>query len=216
MVFPYHWRNQCRRFSQYRPSISPLWDRHSTVIYYKRYPDDPWLFRYSVAILWILDTLHVAISTHALYFYMIESFRNYLPLFGIIWSFRLQLLLNVPYTPLEYGNLVINLIWSCHGLFFFDISTISTSIYTVFSTFAGADFFIAVIMCYYLHKGKSMTGFSGTIKIIIGLMRLVVISGLATSACSLSTLVAYIAWPSTLIYLAVGGILPKRSILTLC
>ncbi len=93
-----------------------------TVIYYKQYPNDPWLFRYSVreiirfdgifltnkqvAILWcayrklykitswiltstiisrILDTLHVAISTHALYFYMIESFGNYLPLFGIIW-----------------------------------------------------------------------------------------------------------------------------------
>ncbi|KAK0220658.1 hypothetical protein IW262DRAFT_1386051 [Armillaria fumosa] len=92
---------------------------------------------------------------------------------------------------------------------FFNISTISTSIYTVFSTFAGADFFIAIIMRYYLHKGKSMTGFSGRIKIIVGLMWLVVISGLVTSACLLSTLVAYIAWPSTLIYLAVGGILLK-------
>ncbi|KAK0207371.1 hypothetical protein IW262DRAFT_1536519 [Armillaria fumosa] len=228
-----------------------------TVIYYKRYPDDPWLFRYSVATLWILDTLHVAISTHALYFYMIESFGNYLPLFGIIWSFPLQLLVNMlivvgvqalyavriwklgrkfdmglPWfiflavaaslgtgiyviydtygsrlvtTPVPHSKFVTRYTISS----FFDLSTISTSIYIVFSTLAAADFFIATTMCYYLHKGRSMTGFSGTLKIIVGLMRLVVISGLATSACSLFTLVAYIAWPNSLIFLAIDFILPK-------
>ncbi|PBK91922.1 hypothetical protein ARMGADRAFT_192839 [Armillaria gallica] len=210
-----------------------------TVIYYKRYPNDPWLFRYSVAILWILDTLHVAISTHALYFYMIESFGNYLPLFGIIWSFPLQLLVNMLIVVgvqalyavriwklgLKFDMVLpwliflavaasfgtgIYVIYDTYTLSsFFDIPTISTSIYIVFSTLAGADFFIAATMCYYLHKGRSMTGFAGTLKIIIGLMRLVVISGLATSACSLFTLVAYIAWPNSLIFLAVDFILPK-------
>ncbi|KAK0184958.1 hypothetical protein F5146DRAFT_1072814 [Armillaria mellea] len=210
-----------------------------TAIYYKRFPDDPWLFRYSVSILWILDTLHVAISTHALYFYLIESFGNYLPLFGIIWSFPLQLLVNMlivvgvqalyavriwklglkldmvlPWliflavaASLGTGIYVIYDTYTLSS--FFDIPTISTSIYIVFSTLAGADFFIATTMCYYLHKGRSMTGFSGTLKIIVGLMRLVVISGLATSACSLFTLVAYIAWPDSLIFLAVDFILPK-------
>ncbi|PBK91967.1 hypothetical protein ARMGADRAFT_1166122 [Armillaria gallica] len=210
-----------------------------TVIYYKQYPNDLWLFRYSVAILWILDTLHVAISTHALYFYMIESFGNYLPLFGIIWSFPLQLLVNMlivvgvqalyavriwklglkfdmvlPWliflaVAASFGTGVY-VIYDTYTLSsFFDIPTISTSIYIVFSTLAGADFFIAATMCYYLHKGRSMTGFSGTLKIIVGLMRLVVISGLATSACSLFTLVAYIAWPNSLIFIAVDFILPK-------
>ncbi|KAK0203244.1 hypothetical protein DFS33DRAFT_1385590 [Desarmillaria ectypa] len=67
-----------------------------TVVYYKLNPNDPWIFRYSVALLWILDTLHVALSTHALYFYLIELFGNYIALLSkIVWSFPLQLLINI-------------------------------------------------------------------------------------------------------------------------
>ncbi|KAK0203254.1 hypothetical protein DFS33DRAFT_1346234 [Desarmillaria ectypa] len=210
-----------------------------TVIYYKQYPNDSWLFLCAVAILWILDTLHVAISTHALYFYLVESFGNYLPLFGIVWSFPLQLLVNMLivvgvqalyavriwkfgrnfHTVLPWFIFLVVAASLATGIYviydtytissFFDIPTISTSIYVVFSTLAGADFFIAAAMCYYLNKGTSTTSFSSTTKIIIGLMRLVMISGLATSACSLFTLVAYIAWPDTLIFIAVDFILPK-------
>ncbi|KAK0457281.1 uncharacterized protein EV420DRAFT_1689898 [Desarmillaria tabescens] len=188
-----------------------------TVIYYKQNLNDPWLFRYAIVLLWILDTLHVALSTHALYFYLIESFGRYPSLFTIIWSFPLQLLVNMliifgvqvcvtfgllsdnqkdsglrttDYTPSEYGN-AATFIRSFHGSFsvltfyiqfvpvaillgaglyviydtytlssFVDISTIKVSIYTVFSTVAGADFIIAGVMCFYLHKGRSMTRFS--------------------------------------------------------
>ncbi|PBK66684.1 hypothetical protein ARMSODRAFT_959823 [Armillaria solidipes] len=210
-----------------------------TVIYYKQYPNDPWLFRYSVAVLWILDTLHIAISTHALYFYLVESFGNYLHQFEIIWSFPLQLLVNMLIVVgvqalyavriWKFGrNFHAVLPWFIFlavaasfatGIYviydtytlssFFDLPTISTSIYVVFSTLAGADFCIAATMCFYLHKGTTMTGFSSTIKIVVGLMRLVVISGLATSACSLFTLIVYIAWPNSLIFIAVDFILPK-------
>ncbi|KAK0457336.1 uncharacterized protein EV420DRAFT_521262 [Desarmillaria tabescens] len=92
---------------------------------------------------------------------------------------------------------------------FMDVSTIRASIYTDFSTIAGADFVIAGAMCYYLHKSRSMTSFSSTTQTLIRLMRLVVVSGLATSACSLLTLVSYIAWPDTLIFVAIDFILPK-------
>ncbi|KAK0216614.1 hypothetical protein EDD85DRAFT_431864 [Armillaria nabsnona] len=64
-------------------------------------------------------------------------------------------------------------------------------------------------MCYYLDKGTSMTSFSNTTKIIVGLMRLAVISGLATSVCSLLTLVSFVVWPKTLIFIAIHFILPK-------
>ncbi|KAK0243660.1 hypothetical protein EDD85DRAFT_944989 [Armillaria nabsnona] len=47
-----------------------------TVIYYKKYPDDWWIYRYSVALLWVLDALHVALSTHALYVYLIDMFGD--------------------------------------------------------------------------------------------------------------------------------------------
>ncbi|KAK0220653.1 hypothetical protein IW262DRAFT_1297704 [Armillaria fumosa] len=55
-----------------------------------------------VAVLWILDTLHVILTTHALYFYMVESFGDYSALFSIICliqltgrSFPLQLLVGM-------------------------------------------------------------------------------------------------------------------------
>ncbi|PBK66732.1 hypothetical protein ARMSODRAFT_1021166 [Armillaria solidipes] len=220
-----------------------------TVIYYKQYPNDPWIFRYAVAVLWILDTLHIVLSTHALYYYMVESFGDYPALFSIIWyahlasviafgliqftgrSFPLQLLvgmlivvgvqalyavriwklgrsihmvipwfiflavaaslgeisfvimsedLNATSKAPEF-RMLLDAIYDTYTLSSpFGIPTISTSIYVVFSTLGGADFCIAATMCYYLDKGTSMTSFSGTTKVIVGLMRLAVISGLAT------------------------------------
>ncbi|SJL15369.1 uncharacterized protein ARMOST_18862 [Armillaria ostoyae] len=67
-----------------------------TVIYYKKYPHDWWLFRYSVALLWVLDALHVALSTHALYFYLVGMFGDLAgALVHSVWSFKMQLDVNV-------------------------------------------------------------------------------------------------------------------------
>ncbi|KAK0484097.1 hypothetical protein EDD18DRAFT_1112149 [Armillaria luteobubalina] len=46
------------------------------VIYYKKYPNDMSFYRYSVALLWVLDALHVAFTTHALYLYLIDMFGD--------------------------------------------------------------------------------------------------------------------------------------------
>ncbi|KAK0471868.1 hypothetical protein IW261DRAFT_1571542 [Armillaria novae-zelandiae] len=105
-----------------------------SVMYYKRYPKDWWLYRCSVALLWVLDTLHVILSTHTLYFYLIEMF----------------------------GDLSGALVHDVCSAFF-----------------------------------------------ILNLMRLVLVSGLATSTCSLLTLISYIAWPESLIFLGIVFILPK-------
>ncbi|KAG7443418.1 uncharacterized protein BT62DRAFT_935034 [Guyanagaster necrorhizus] len=209
-------------------------------IYYKINPNDPCIFRYTVAILWIFDTLHVALSTHALYFYLIESFGNYLTIFGrIVWSFPLQLLLNMMIIPGVQALYAVRIwklgrhfhvvlphfifvavaatfgagIWIMYDTYklksFLDIATIRVSIYMNFSTISAADFIIAGAMCFYLQKGRSMTSFSSTAKLILRLMRLVVISGVATSLCSLFTLIAYVAWPNTLVFVAINFILPR-------
>jgi hypothetical protein len=90
------------------------------------------------------------------------------------------------------------------------VSTITVrSIYALFSTIAAADFIIAFMMCYYLHKSRGDRMFSSTSAIVLRLMRLVLVSGLATSACSLLALIAYIVWPKALIFLGIDFILPK-------
>ncbi|KAK0430959.1 hypothetical protein EV421DRAFT_1912321 [Armillaria borealis] len=66
-----------------------------TVIYYKKFPGDWWVYRYSVASLWILDALHVALSTHALYHYLINLFGNFVAIYNIVWSLKISILINV-------------------------------------------------------------------------------------------------------------------------
>ncbi|PBK87436.1 hypothetical protein ARMGADRAFT_454978 [Armillaria gallica] len=59
--------------------------------YYKKYPDDWWIFRYSVGILWIFDAFHVVLSIHMIYHYLIDLFGDYDGLYHIVWSFKIQL-----------------------------------------------------------------------------------------------------------------------------
>ncbi|KAK0219305.1 hypothetical protein EDD85DRAFT_961263 [Armillaria nabsnona] len=48
------------------------------------------IYRYSVAILWFRDVLHVAFNTHASYYYLVDLFGNYLALPHIVWSFKVS------------------------------------------------------------------------------------------------------------------------------
>ncbi|KAK0437083.1 uncharacterized protein EV420DRAFT_1652212 [Desarmillaria tabescens] len=237
------------------------------VIYYKKFPNDAWYYRYSVAALWILDLLHVALNTHAIYFYLIDSFGNYLALDHVIWSFKLQILINViivvgvqaltlrSTTVEKFSDTIFTV--SYLGLlcwlllvaaviflltFVLDISvdmffkatgigesshstvmtydaytlshvsllpTISKTVDGTFATTTSVDFIISGAMFYYLHKSTTITKFESTISLILSLMRVVVISGLVTSTCSLLALMTFIAFPNTLIFFAIGFILPK-------
>ncbi|KAK0243634.1 hypothetical protein EDD85DRAFT_167368 [Armillaria nabsnona] len=87
--------------------------------------------------------------------------------------------------------------------------TLQTSIYAVFSTVAATDFVIALMMCYYLHKSRVAMNISTMACRVLNLMRLVIVSGLTTSTCSLLTLISYVAWPESLIFLGIVFILPK-------
>ncbi|KAK0221340.1 hypothetical protein IW262DRAFT_892720 [Armillaria fumosa] len=92
---------------------------------------------------------------------------------------------------------------------FGDISGAKTAIYIVFSMFSMTDIVIALMMNYYLQKSRAATIVSTTASRLLGLMRIVLMSGLATSACSLFTLIAYVAWPKTLIFLGIHFLVPK-------
>ncbi|SJL15365.1 uncharacterized protein ARMOST_18858 [Armillaria ostoyae] len=258
------------------------------LIYYKKYSNDWWLYRYSVALLWVLDALHVALGTHALYFYLIDMFGNAT---GALekneWSMNLQLSLNdviIVYVQGLYairlwklgrhfhkflpwfvflavaaslGNIIalilsISLILSRLGSATFmiyeiyiignliSVSTITVrSIYALFSTIAVADFIIAFMMCYYLHKSRGDKLFSSspsnatsssirvsyevktsvlvwpTLLLIEATVH-VLCSLLSRSAVSQPTQMAeshetlqYIVWPKSLIFLGIDFILPK-------
>ncbi|KAK0187539.1 hypothetical protein F5146DRAFT_1140956 [Armillaria mellea] len=211
-----------------------------TMIYYKKYPRDWWVYRYSVAVLWILDALHVALTTHALYFYLVDMSGDLMgALVHSVWSFKVQLDTNVVIVVYVQGLYAIRLwklgrhfhkflpwlvflavaaslgagVFVIYDIFmtrnFSVVTAIKASIYTVFATVAATDFVIALMMCYYLHKSRAVTKFSSTASLLLNLMRLIIVSGLATSACSMLTLIAFIVWPNTLIFIGIDFVLPK-------
>ncbi|KAK0243656.1 hypothetical protein EDD85DRAFT_168243 [Armillaria nabsnona] len=211
------------------------------LIYYKRYPNDWSLYLYSVALFWVLDSVHFALGIHALYYYLIDMYGNLLGalLDNAIWSLRLQLLLKVWIIVFVQGVYAIRL-WKLGRHFhkilpwfvFFtvavsfgagilmsyetyipqnvvSISTIGISIYIFYSVAIMTDFIIALMMCYYLHKSRAIIHLPFTAHKLLGLMRLALVSGLATSACSLFAVFTYFAWSDTLIFVAIDFILPK-------
>ncbi|PBK59114.1 hypothetical protein ARMSODRAFT_1027689 [Armillaria solidipes] len=209
------------------------------LIYYKRYPNDWSLYRHSVTLFWVLETVHIALGTHALYHYLIDmNLRGALEA-DIIWSFRLQLVIKVWTIVFVQGLYAIRL-WKLGRhfhkivpLFVFivvgasvgagiflsydlyvppnlaSIFIINRSIYTFFSIIIMADITIAFMMCYYLYKSRAAMHFSSMAGLLLGLMQLVLISGLATSVPSLVSVFTYIAWPKTLIFVAIDFIIPK-------
>ncbi|KAK0200656.1 hypothetical protein DFS33DRAFT_1277034 [Desarmillaria ectypa] len=205
------------------------------VIYYKKFPNDTWYYRYSVAALWILDVLHVALNTHAIYFYLIDSFGNYLSLDRVVWSFKalsfLQILINViivvgvqalyavrlwksssvisprdstkqmasplvghhfhRFVPwfVSYENMTV-MTYDAYTLshvsrlpsisYFMHSDSYQKTVEGTFATTTSVDFIISGAMFYYLHRSTTITKFKSTITLILSLMRVVVISGLAT------------------------------------
>ncbi|EGN94815.1 hypothetical protein SERLA73DRAFT_143687 [Serpula lacrymans var. lacrymans S7.3] len=209
-----------------------------TYIYYCRYPKDWYIHKISIGILWALDAVHLALTVDAVYQYLINGFGNVLALLVIVWSFKLQIAVNIVII-LFVQSLYAMRIWKLgrghrHTLLpclvtfvvvagyvvgillvietfrmttWAELDTISWAIYASFATSTGVDFVIAAVMCYYLHKSKS--GFTGSENIINRLMQYTLSSGLVTSACSMSALIAYALMPTNLIFLAIEFSLTK-------
>ncbi|PBK63010.1 hypothetical protein ARMSODRAFT_1024307 [Armillaria solidipes] len=157
------------------------------VLYYKRYPNDWWVYQYSVALLWVLDALHVAFSTHALYYYMITMFGNFNGLDRILWSMKLQwclIIFLVVYVQWLYAIRIWKFTRHFYKIlpsfvFLAVVSSTGTTIYAAYeihllpnllalvvipksfylfiSTVTAADIVIAIMTCYYLHKSRTET-----------------------------------------------------------
>jgi len=64
-------------------------------LYFQNYRNDWRLQKISVALLWVLDTLHLSLTIAAVYHYLIDSFGSLAALQLVTWSFKLQIAVNV-------------------------------------------------------------------------------------------------------------------------
>ncbi|KDR70423.1 hypothetical protein GALMADRAFT_254862 [Galerina marginata CBS 339.88] len=208
-----------------------------TYIYYVHYPND-WRFqKIFVGILLVLDAVHLAITTHAIYAYTILDFGNLAKLTHVIWSFKLETALNVliitivqslyalrvwklgrhfsrwwPIVTVAVvlGGYAVGLLLAIktyHITKFIELEGIAWAVEASFATSTAIDVVLSASMCYYLYKSR--TTFTETNNRIITIMNYVVVSGTLTSACSLSALITYVTMPNNFIFLGISFLLTK-------
>jgi len=64
-------------------------------VYSQSYKDDSIWSKLAVSWLWLLDAFHLALISHAVYFYLISNYANPLKLTYVVWSFHLQLVVDM-------------------------------------------------------------------------------------------------------------------------
>ncbi|KAF8878227.1 hypothetical protein BD779DRAFT_1555181 [Infundibulicybe gibba] len=206
-------------------------------LYYHSYPEDWRVQKLIVALLWLLDVVHLILTVHAVYHYVVTSFGNPLALLQVVWSLKLQIAVNVIIVllvqslyaarvwKLGYQNcqtipwivLAIVILGYAVGIIlavktyqissFDDLNSMSWAIYASFAMPTIVDFVIAATICYYLQTNRS--GFSEANSRIVVVMRYVLISGFATSVCSTVALITYSAMPRNLVFLGIEFLLTK-------
>ncbi|KAK0184970.1 hypothetical protein F5146DRAFT_1072864 [Armillaria mellea] len=152
---------------------------------------------YGISFFRIIDTVQLGMTINALYFYLVSSHGNYQVLLQLNWHIGRHFHVVLPWCA-----------------FIAVAASLAMGIYAVptetgFATTAATDLIIASMMCFYLHKGREMSHMSSTIKIVVALMRLVIMSGLVTGVCSLLALVSDIMWPNSLLFVAFRIALPS-------
>ncbi|CCM02694.1 uncharacterized protein FIBRA_04800 [Fibroporia radiculosa] len=186
-----------------------------TILYFKRYSNDPVLTRRLIFVLWLLDATHLIFIVHGIYTYTIMGDTDVSILFEPAWSFTSHVLISslsdltivlypdLEIKPKEVVDDDIHLfgvfgvirycsfsIWGlCVGNYFFMPGQLSIFLYTCFISGVLADALIATLLCTFLSRRR--TGFSRTDSLVRTLMIYSINTGVLTSICALLCLLLY-------------------------
>lgn len=196
---------------------------------------DSWLFKLFIYALWILDTLHMAMVIHGLYYYLIENFGRATAMLKPTWS----LLAHVYFTIasdfcirsvfgkrvwtlsrsyiLTGGIAATTLACAAAGIVFVtkafrlggfaEFHVISVYLYTSLGAGVASDVLVAVSLCAGLMKTR--TGFKKADSLIHILMAYAINTSLLTTICSAGCFITYAVWPDRLIFLGIYFCLNK-------
>ncbi|KAJ6557393.1 hypothetical protein DFH09DRAFT_1164045 [Mycena vulgaris] len=198
-----------------------------TYLYYRNYPEDPKVLKWMVAILWLLDTAHLALCAIAVYWVLVLNFNNPAILSTASWSMNVQtdfngligLIVECFYVRrvwivsrngyLTGIILVLSLIHFGLGIVFtvgsFETSRSGFS-HLIWVTSVGlgsaaaADMLIGISLCYYLSKNR--TGFTRTDNLISTLMKYSLTTGFLTGIIDCLAVITFGTMPNSWVYLA--------------
>jgi len=198
-------------------------------IYYESFPNDTRRMKLLVAGVWLLDVLHLVLISDAAYHYLVSEWGNFPALAYSTQELDLHLVI-VGLATIVCQSFFLQRIWvfsgknvwitgsltaGCLTTLGLDVSmsiqiskvplvssfgNFTNEVIAVFSIGAGVDLAMALILAYYLRRGKS--GFEKTNTLVSRVIQYTVATGLATSLLALACLIAYLARPNTFIFIA--------------
>ncbi|RDX50276.1 hypothetical protein OH76DRAFT_1402729 [Lentinus brumalis] len=206
-----------------------------TFTYFRKYSNDKTIIKSLVVILTVLDTLHLALCTRSVYWYLVTNFGDASNLDVTTWSMALQVdcngLIGVMVEVFFARRVwMMSRNWLITGIIvvlaFMHFSlgvvfTVESFVLGRFSKFASltwetclglgsaaaCDVIIAASMCYYLYTMR--TGIKRTDSVVALLMVYSVNSGLTTGIIGTICVVTFAAMPTSLIWLSFFWIMGK-------
>ncbi|KAG7445905.1 uncharacterized protein BT62DRAFT_141887 [Guyanagaster necrorhizus] len=200
-----------------------------TWYYFNQYQTDVWYIKSLVAIVWLFDSVHQALISHTVYYYVVTNFSNPTEQENLVWSILLEVLFNgfigflvqsfltMRVWRLGNENVALTAVITCLVLTEFGCSVAFTIQSMKLSTWADlthmrglsmtvnvvgaiSDVLIAASLFYFLHRSR--TGFKQSDTMISKLILFSVSTGLMTSVCAVASLISILIWGKTLIYVA--------------
>ncbi|KAF8211493.1 hypothetical protein K438DRAFT_1958595 [Mycena galopus ATCC 62051] len=201
-----------------------------TWYYFNRYGStDHWYIKALVGLVFVCDSIHQALISHTVYWYVITNYSRPEALSNLVWSILLEVLFNgliglivqsfltMRVWRLSNGNKALTAVTASLVLAEFGCSVAFTIQSMQLHTWkelgelkglsmsvnilgAAADFVIALILVFYLRRSR--TGFKKSDTMISKLIMFSVSTGLLTSICAVASLVSILVWGQTLIYVA--------------
>ncbi|KAI0801433.1 hypothetical protein C8Q74DRAFT_491612 [Fomes fomentarius] len=196
--------------------------------YYTRYPRDPTYIKLLVGAVWVTDTVHQALISHTVYWYLVTTYGDPSALFKLTSTILIEVLIQ-GLTGLFVQSFFLVRIWKLGGKRLYLVIPVAMLIVAEFSvstaytiqalqlqTFAelvhvralsllinifaaAADVAIAAILCTILHTSR--TGFHRSNLLINRLIVFSVNTGLLTSICACMSLITILALPNTFVYI---------------
>ncbi|KAG2057343.1 hypothetical protein BDR06DRAFT_198761 [Suillus hirtellus] len=207
-----------------------------TFIYFQTHKDTGMTFFKLIVIwLWIFDALHLALVVHCVYYYLVTNYANFNALTEIVWSLKLQLIVDVLIVPTVHlsmtslvskgrsrvlpaiimcivvvlsGGVTVPVVlvqYRCR--LFQDVVTTEWATYLTLGAVTFDDILIASSLCYLL--ATSRTGFSSTDSFLTKLLGYIISTGCLTSICSIIAVIACAVMPRNFIFLSIEFLVTK-------
>ncbi|KAG1733128.1 hypothetical protein EDB19DRAFT_1911708 [Suillus lakei] len=190
------------------------------------------LYNLSVIWLWTLNALHLALNVHFVYYYLVTNYANFGALTKIVWSLKLQVIVNILIVPVVH-LLYVHRIWIfskdrtrvlpaialviivvlCTGVaipmawVIYKCQSFSDLIGIEWWIYAavGASTFIDIIIASSLCYlfATSHTEFSRTDSFLTKLVGYTLSAGCLTSACSIIVVITCVVLPKAFVFLAI-------------